>query len=108
MWGQIGTGIFAVIAFILTLVFIPRTPRTKRDDQIGLVFIVLVTGAISAVLLTATAFGAVLIFCVIAKALSLSGLCNALDGLPREWPIGVFVAIYLALIINGIRQARHL
>jgi hypothetical protein len=105
--GHLGTAAFAVIAFIIVLVFVPRVPRAARGDQIGHVFIVLTLGVVSAILLTAIVFGAVLICYMTAETLSFPALCNILDGLPREWPIGVFVAAYLALIINGIRQARH-
>lgn len=93
---HLGTAAFAVIAFILVLVFVPRAPRVERGDQIGHVFIVLSLGVVSAILLTAIVFGAVLICYLTAKALSFPALCNLLDGLPREWPIGVFIAAYLA------------
>jgi hypothetical protein len=50
--GILGTLIYALLAFVLVLLFVPRNAKTPRGDQVGLMFVCLVMAPMSAALAT--------------------------------------------------------
>jgi hypothetical protein len=102
------TAIIALIAFLLVKLFVPKTYRMERGQQVALVFVIVAIAPISATLFTSVGLAAFLIVHAIARGLSLSGLSLFLDQMGKEAIIAMFVGTYVALLVNGIRQLRQL
>ena len=102
------TAIIALIAFLIVILFVPKSDRMERGEQVGLTFVIVAIAPISATLFTAVGFVAFLIVHAIARSLSFSGLSLFLDQIGKEAIIAMFVGSYVALLVNGIRHVRQL
>jgi len=103
---NLGTVIFAIVAFIIARFMLPkaRTEKMGLSEATGQTFVIITMGFFSALLMCAFSFGILLILDVVIHAIIPTVSIDKL--MPNSWVsfLAVYVAVYLVIVLNALRE----